>query len=146
MKACQELQWNHDTSTPHRSETHGVAERAVGESERRNLLQSHLFKVAYQKNGGTQRFIASVTCETRRTDWQMAKQNTKGDFERRLTDQLFLLEQPIEYIPITAEDKSRVHHFGNKMLKGILWCTGGWSGDFTDGSISAHMSESRRAR
>ena len=29
MKACQELQWNHDTSTAHRSETNGVAERAV---------------------------------------------------------------------------------------------------------------------
>ena len=28
-EACQDLQWNHDTSTPHRSETNGVAERAV---------------------------------------------------------------------------------------------------------------------
>ena len=28
-KACEELSWNHCTSTPHRSETHGIAERAV---------------------------------------------------------------------------------------------------------------------
>ena len=28
-KACDDLSWNHCTSTPHRSETHGIAERAV---------------------------------------------------------------------------------------------------------------------
>ena len=29
MKVCQDIQWNHDTSTLRRSETNGVAERAV---------------------------------------------------------------------------------------------------------------------
>ena len=29
MKVRQDIQWNHDTSTPRRSETNGVAERAV---------------------------------------------------------------------------------------------------------------------
>ena len=28
-KACEELSWNHCTSTPHRSETNGIAVRAV---------------------------------------------------------------------------------------------------------------------
>ena len=28
-KACGDLSWNHCTSTPHRSETNGIAERAV---------------------------------------------------------------------------------------------------------------------
>ena len=28
-KACEDLSWNHWTSTPHRSETNGIAERAV---------------------------------------------------------------------------------------------------------------------
>ena len=27
-KSCEELSWNHCTSTPHRSETNGIAERA----------------------------------------------------------------------------------------------------------------------
>ena len=28
-KACEDLSWNHCTSTPHKSETNGMAERAV---------------------------------------------------------------------------------------------------------------------
>ena len=28
-KSCEDLSWNHRTSTPHRSETNGIAERAV---------------------------------------------------------------------------------------------------------------------
>ena len=30
-KACEDLSWNHCTSTPHRSETNGIAERAYAE-------------------------------------------------------------------------------------------------------------------
>ena len=44
-KACEDLQWNHCTSTPHRSETHGIAERAVRRVEEGTsaiLLQSRL--------------------------------------------------------------------------------------------------------
>ena len=29
IKACEKLDWNHERSTPQRSETHGIAERAV---------------------------------------------------------------------------------------------------------------------
>ena len=44
-KACEDLSWNHCTSTPHRSETNGVAERAVRriiEGTSAVLLQSGL--------------------------------------------------------------------------------------------------------
>ena len=44
-KSCEELSWNHCTSTPHRSETNGIAERAVGrvkEGTSAVLLQSGL--------------------------------------------------------------------------------------------------------
>ena len=44
-KVCEDLSWNHCTSTPHRSETNGVAERAVGrvkEGTSALLLQSSL--------------------------------------------------------------------------------------------------------
>ena len=36
-KACEDLSWNHCTSTPHRSETNGIAERAVRRVEGRHL-------------------------------------------------------------------------------------------------------------
>ena len=44
-KACEDLSWNHCTSTPHRSETHGIAGRAargVKEGTSAVLLQSGL--------------------------------------------------------------------------------------------------------
>ena len=44
-KACEDFSWNHCTSTPHRSETHGNAERAVRrvkEGTSAVLLQSGL--------------------------------------------------------------------------------------------------------
>ena len=46
-KACEGLSWNHRTSTPHRSETNGIAERAVRrvkEGTSAVLLQSGLDK------------------------------------------------------------------------------------------------------
>ena len=39
-KSCEDLSWNHCTSTPHRSETNGIAERAVCRAA--VLLQSGL--------------------------------------------------------------------------------------------------------
>ena len=44
-KACEDLSWNHLTSTPHRSETNGIAQRAVRrvkEGTSAVLLQSGL--------------------------------------------------------------------------------------------------------
>ena len=44
-KACEDFSWNHCMSTPHRSETHGIAERAVRrvkEGTSAVLLQSGL--------------------------------------------------------------------------------------------------------
>ena len=44
-KACEDLSWNHCTSTPHRSETNGIVERAVRrvkEGTSAVLLQSRL--------------------------------------------------------------------------------------------------------
>ena len=44
-KACEDLSWNHCTSTPHRSETNGIVERAVRSKKEGTsavLLQSGL--------------------------------------------------------------------------------------------------------
>ena len=39
-KACQDLSWNHCTSTPHRSETNGIAETVVRRVKRRHLSRA----------------------------------------------------------------------------------------------------------
>ena len=49
-KACEDLSWNHCTSAPHRSETNGIAERAVRrvkEGTSAVLLQSGLNESLY---------------------------------------------------------------------------------------------------
>ena len=38
-KACEDLSWDHCTSTPHRLETNGIAERAVRRVKRRDLCR-----------------------------------------------------------------------------------------------------------
>ena len=39
-KACEDLSWNHCTSTPHRSETNGIAERAVRRIKEGNVCRT----------------------------------------------------------------------------------------------------------
>ena len=91
LKACQDLQWNHDASTPHRAETNGDAESAVRRvQEGAAIVLVH--KADYQKNGGTVRWFAVVTCATCTTLWPMSRQHSTRDLARHLTDHQFLLE------------------------------------------------------
>ena len=50
---------------------------------------SHWCKVDYQKNGGTVRRNAIVTCSTGTTRWPMARQHARTDVARSLTDHQF---------------------------------------------------------
>ena len=62
-KSCEDLSWNHSTSTPHRSETNWIAERAVRrttEGTSAVLLQSGVD----EKVGGQIPWTATATCET----------------------------------------------------------------------------------
>ena len=61
-KSCEDLSWNHCTSTPHRSETNAIAERAVRrvkEGTSAMLLQSGQMKV-----GGQIPWNVTPICET----------------------------------------------------------------------------------
>ena len=58
----------------------------------------------------------------------------KKRFGQQFDGPLFRFGALVEYIPITAKEKSRVYQFGKKTLKGIfsgyVSCAGGgWSGD-----------------
>ena len=63
-KACEDLSWNHCTSTPHRSETNGIAERAVRrvkEGTSAVLLQSGLNESWWADSMECYTYLRSVT-------------------------------------------------------------------------------------
>ena len=63
-KACEDLSWNHCTSTPHRSETNGIAERAVRrvkEGTSAVLLQSGLIESWWADSMECYTYLRNVT-------------------------------------------------------------------------------------
>ena len=107
-ESCEDLSWNHRTSTPHRSETNGIAERAarrVKECASAVLLQSGLDE---------QWWAASMECHCYLRDVQDLLPDGRTSYERRFgepKDRSFRLVQFFEYHPISAKDQSRLHQF-----------------------------------
>ena len=117
-KACEDLSWNHCTSTPHRSETNGIAERAVRrvkEGTSAVLLQSGL----------DEKWLAnSLECYTYLRNIQDLLSDVKTPYERRFGQPfkgpIIPFGSLVEYHPITAKDQSRIHQFGKKVLLGLF--------------------------
>ena len=108
-KACEDLSWNHCTSTPHRSETNGIAERAVRRIEEGTsavLSQSGLDEKWYLRN--IQDLLSDgITPNERR-------------FGVPFDGPVIPCGAMVEYHPISAQNLSRLHQFGTKVLPGIL--------------------------
>ena len=117
-KACEELSWNHCASTPHRSETHGIAERAVRrimEGTSAVLLQSGLDEKWWADSMECYFYMRKVqdllsdgetTCEGRSGEPPSGPKIPFGSM--------------IENHPISSKDQSRLHQFGQKVLPGIF--------------------------
>ena len=131
-KACEDLSWNHCTSTPHRSETNGIAERAVRrvkEGTSAVLLQSSL----------NETWLAnSMECYTYLRNVTDLLSDGKTPFERRFGQPckgpIIPFGSLVEYYPISAKDQSRIHQFGKKVLPGLflgyaLYAGRMWKGD-----------------
>ena len=131
-KVCEDLSWNHCTSTPHRSETNGVAERAVRrvkEGTSAVLLQSGLNESWWTDS------MECYTCLRNVTD---LLSDGKTPYERRFWQPfkrpIIPFGSLVEYHPITPKDQSRIHQFGKKVLPGLflgyaLYAGGIWKGD-----------------
>ena len=90
-KACEDLSWNHWTSTPHRSETNGIAEKAlrrIKEGTSAVLLQSGL-----DQNGGRIPWSVTAICETFKISCLMGRHHVKGVSEYHLMARLLRLER-----------------------------------------------------
>ena len=118
-KACEDLSWNHCTSTPHRSETDGIAERAVRrvkEGTSAVLLQS-----GRNESWWADSMDVTPICETSQINYLMGRRPMKDVLGNHLKDRLF-------------QDQSRIHQFGKKVLPGLflgyaLYAGGIWKGD-----------------
>ena len=117
-KSCEELSWNQCTSTPHRSETNGIAERAVRRVEEGTsavLLQSGLDEKWSED---------SMECYCNLRIIQDLLSDGKTPYERRFGEPfngpVFPFGAMVEYHPISAKNLSRPHHFGPKVLPGIF--------------------------
>ena len=90
-KSCEDLSWNHCTSTPPRSETNGIAERAVRRVQEGTcavLLQSGL-----DEKWRADSMDALPICETFKISCLMGRHHKKGGSECPLTDHWYRLEQ-----------------------------------------------------
>ena len=117
-KACEDLSWNHCTSTPHRSDTNGIAERAVRrvkEGTSAVLLQSGLNETWWAD---------SMECHTYLRNVTDLLSDGKTPYERRsgqpFKGPIIPFGSLVEYHPTTAKDQSRIHQFGKKVLPGLF--------------------------
>ena len=118
-KACEDLSWNHCMSTPHRSETNGIAERAVRrvkEGTSAVLLQSGLDEKWWADS------LWNVTAirETFKASWQMGKLHTKDVLENLSKDQSFRL---VRWVSITLFLRKTSHESVNVERKSYLDCS-----------------------
>ena len=117
---------------PHRSETNGIAERAVRrvkEGTSAVLLQSGL-----DENW----WADSMECYSYLRNIQDLLSGGKTSYERRFGEPfkgpIIPFGSLVEYYPISAKDQSRLHQFGKKVLPVLflryaLYAGGTWKGD-----------------
>ena len=131
-KACEDLSWNHCTSTPHRSETNGIAERAV------RRVKEGTSAVLLQAGLDENWWAGSMECYTYLRNIQDLLSDGKSPYERRFGEPfkgpIIPFASLVEYYPISAKDQSRIHQFGKKVLPGLflgyaLHAGGIWKGD-----------------
>ena len=117
-KACEDLSWNHCTSTPHRSETNGIAERAV------RRVKEGTSAVLLQSGLNESWWADSVECYTYLRHVTDLLSDGKTPYERPFGQPfegpIIPIGSLVEYHPITAKDQSRIHQFGKKVLPGLF--------------------------
>ena len=131
-KACEDLSWNHCTSTPHRSETNGIAERAV------RRVKEGTSAVLLQSGLDEKWWADSMECYSYLRNIQDLLSDGKTPYERRFGEPfkgpIIPFGSLVVYYPISANDQSRIHQIGKKVLPGLflgyaLYARGIWKGD-----------------
>ena len=117
-KSCEELSWNLRTSTPHRSETNGIAETAV------RRIRDGTSAILLQSGLDEKWWSDSMECYCYLRNVQDLLADGKTPCERRFGESfkgpLIPFGALLEYLPISERDKPRIHQFGKKVSSGIL--------------------------
>ena len=117
-KACEDLSWNHCTSTPHRSETTGIAERAV------RRVKEGTSAVLLQSGLNESRWADSMECYTYLRNVTDLLSEGKTPCERRLgnllKDQSFRL---VHWVSITLFLRQTSQESINLERKSYLDCS-----------------------
>ena len=131
-KACEDLSWNHCTSTPHRSETNGIAERAV------RRVKKGTSAVLLQSGLDAKCWADSMECFSYLRNIQGLLSDGTTPYERRFGEDSKGPSIPfgslVENYLVSAKDQSRIHQFGEKVSPGLflgyaLYAEGIWKGD-----------------
>ena len=117
-KACEDLSWNHCTSTPHRSETNGTAERAV------RRVKEGTSAVSLQSGLNESWWAVFMECYTYLRNVTDLLSDGKTPYQRRFGQPF---EGPIipfgllvEYSLSLRETSQESINFGKKVLPGLF--------------------------
>ena len=121
MKACKDLQWDHDASTPPSRRNERSGRKSRPQSERGNSYRSRA-KADCQKSGGIARRSAIVTCATCTTRWPMAWQHSRRDVARHLTDHQVFLEHWLSSSQLPRKTSQELSSLERKR-----WTTYSWA-------------------
>ena len=118
IKSLEELDILHDTSTPHKSQTNAVAERAVGRTKEGTsvtLVQSGLHDVWWGEAMMCYCFLRNVVDILK--GGQTAFEKRWG---QKFTGPIIPFGAQIAYKPSSKKDQQRIHEFGPKWLEEIF--------------------------
>ena len=117
-KACEDLSWNHCTSTPHRSETNGIAERAV------RRVKEGTSAVLLQSGLNESWWADSMECYTYLRNVTDLLSDGKTPYERRFGQPfkgpIIPFGSLVEYHPMTAKGQSRIRQFWKESFTWIV--------------------------
>ena len=131
-KACEDLSWNHCTSTLHISEINGIAERAV------RSVKEGTSAVLLQSGLNENWWAGSVECYTNLRNVTDLLSEGKTPYERRFGQPfkgpIIPFGSLVTYYHTASKDQSRIHQFGKKVLPGLflgyaLYAGWIWKGD-----------------